>query len=127
MHAPVFSRTQGVQLSLCFGGEGERGAVQGGGRLGQVDHIVADALEIRQGVEQVGHQVAVFGVQGVAGQLDQILVQRALHVVQGLLLLVEQIELLLVVMGQKLHRQMVVAPGQLAHLDHHGPGPLQGH
>ena len=47
--------------------------------------------------------------------------------VQRLLLLVKQIQLLLIVMGQKLHRQMVVVLGQFTHLEDHGACPFQSY
>ena len=50
-----YGGAQGVKLGLCLGGEGESGVVQRGSRLGQVDYIITDALEIRQGVKQIGY------------------------------------------------------------------------
>ena len=93
--------------------------------LRDVDGVIADALKVGQGVQQLGHPGALLGGQRPVGELDQIVVQQTLQLVQRHLGFVEPLQLLGVKFPDELHSQPVVVPGELAHLHHRIVGPLQ--
>ena len=79
--------------------------------------VVADALQIADGVQQQGHGPAVIHRQGLGGQLHQVGANLVLVLVQLILHLAHQLGVLLVVGGDEAQGTLDGGAGQVGHAD----------
>ena len=108
-------------------GKAELLVVQLLGGLLKIQNVVADALEVADGVEQAGDGVVIVGRSAVLGDLDQIAAQPVLIDIQ--LVLVGNDLLLpgLGVLEELVQHQVHAGLGQGAHLVYHAGTLIDGH
>ena len=117
------------QLQFLFGALAEAGllVVQLLGLFHDVHGIVANALELGDKVQQLGHRVALVVAQLLIGQLDQIVGDLHLHAVDQVLAHLNGAHGLLVHLQKQRRGQTHVASGTAGHLDHSVLSLLQSH
>ena len=117
------------QLQLLFGALAEAGflVVQFLGLFHDVHGIVADALELGDKVQQLGHCVALVIAQLLIGQFDQVVGDLHLHTVDQVLAHLDGAHGLLVHLQKQRRGQTHIAGGTAGHLDHRVLCLLQSH
>ena len=117
------------QLQFLFGALAEAGflVVQFLGLFHDVHGIVADALELGDKVQQLGHCVALVIAQLLIGQFDQVVGDLHLHTVDQVLAHLDGTHGFLVHLQKQRRSQTHVAGGAAGHLDHRVLSLLQSH
>ncbi len=93
----------------------------------QVDGVVADALEIADGVQQGIYALAVSVAQFAAGQLDKVGAQCVLVTVHRAFLVTHLLGQLVVPLVGQAHGLHHAHAGQLCHVSSGGAGTLHSH
>ena len=108
-------------------GEGGLLLVQLLGLFHDVHGIVADALELGDKVQQLGHGMALVIAQLLIGHLNKVIGDGHLHAVDEVLPHLDGAHGVLVHLQQQRRSQIDVAGGTAGHFDHRVLGLLQGH
>ena len=95
------------------------------GALGDVHGVVADALQIPDGVEVLGHRFCSAGGELLAGELDEVAAQLVLVLVDDVLPVEDELELLLLVVVDEVVGVLQVGPGLAGHVFHGLGGSAQ--
>ena len=104
-----------LQLAAGGGGEHHLLVVDLLGRFGDVQRVVGDTLEVRNGVEELADLLALCAGQGAAGDLHEIGAQLVLVAVDQGLRLRHGLEALVRIVGAQGHGVQQVAGGALGH------------
>ena len=80
--------------------------------------MVADALQIPDGVEVLGHRFVLLGGELLAGELDEVAAQLVLVLVDDVLPVEDELELLLLVVVDEVVGVLQVGPGLAGHVFH---------